>query len=236
MIIDTKNTHFYYLTLPSKNNNRRDHLLSAFKEYLLTEIHPCPASRFSKKLRFKQRKQKSGGTGFLRILDKAVQDQESGQPFKPFGIFEDDVTIYRPFPDQLEIPDDCDILYIGLSSWGMTNKPTGRNNTVCCSSTTGYDHIVRVYNMLSTHGMMICSLRGLLMFQKCILQDFHLARGYDISIARTQPYLKVYALKTPLVYQKKELGGEEGATKITHRKFMEKSLPRAWKHPRPFSL
>ena len=228
MKIILANTRFYYLTVPQKNNIRKQHLLREFKDYLLTEINPVPLTRFDKKLPHKKRKQKSGATGFLRILDKAVQDQIPNTIFQPFVIIEDDITCYRSFPEKIEIPDDCDMLYIGISSWGMAGKPKGQNNCVCYSSVPDYDEVIRIFNMLSTHGLIICSLRGLLVFQKCLMEDFQNARGYDISITQMQPHIKAYALKQPLVYQNATVGGEEKQTKITYQKFTEKPLPKAW--------
>ena len=41
---------------------------------------------------------------------------------------------------------------------------------------------------------------------------------WDIYTASIQPYLNVYALKEPLVYQYGKLGGEELYTKINYKK------------------
>jgi hypothetical protein len=154
--------------------------------------------------------------------------------FQPFVIFEDDIKKYRKFPDIIEIPDNCDLFYIGLSQWGMTDAKNGVNNSVCYNDID--NHIIRIFNMLSTHGMMICSLRGMLSLQKCLLEDFYKNQGWDRSVCYIQPYLNVYALKEPLVYQYGKLGGEELYTKINFQKLNKKSLPEEWKNKNNLSI
>ena len=166
--------------------------------------------------------------------DLASQNQIRNKPFQPFVIFEDDVKKYREFPSDIEIPNDTDILYIGLSTFGFTNRTFGVNNAIC------YKHInkdiIKVYNMLATHGMIICSIRGLLAFQKCLLEDYFTSSAWDISIANMQPYLNVYALKIPLVYQFGELGGEEKYTKFSINGNEDKEIPKEWINKRNISI
>lgn len=133
-------------------------------------------------------KYRSGSTGFSKILYLACQNQDKNKPFQSFIILEDiilediiiedDAKKHREFPENLNIPDDCDILYIGLSNWGM----------------------------------IICSIRGLLNIQKCMFEEYFNNKVWDYYTALIQPYLNVYALKEPLVYQYGEIGGEEKDT------------------------
>ena len=67
----------------------------------------------------------------LRILNKSIKNQKEKNIFEPFVLFEDDVKKYRDFPENIEIPDECDLLYIGLSKWGITTNPNqGVENSV----------------------------------------------------------------------------------------------------------
>lgn len=225
---------YYYLTVKKDDNERKKHILEEFKEFNLKEVNPIPVSYFdkNKNLSNHQKTRQSGATGFLKILDLA--SQEIGNNFQPFVIFEDDVKKYRKFPTAIEIPDNCDLLYIGLSQWGMTDAKNGVNNSVCYNDID--NHIIRIFNMLSMHGIMICSLRGLLSLQKCLLEDFYKTRGWDRTICYMQPYLNVYALKEPLVYQYGKLGGEELYTKINFEKLKKKSLPEKWKNKNNLSI
>ena len=196
MIINFKEINFYYLTC--NNKPRRDNMEEQFKNYKLKPVFPVMGIM----------KEKSGATGFLRVLDKAAQDQPYNKPFQPFVIFEDDVKISsKGIPDQITIPDDADMFYIGLSRYGIDSK-----QSIGFRYRSVDDNIVKIYNMLALHGVIICSLRGFSIFQKSLMNDYNLRRIWDLTICEVQNQLNVYALRNPLVYQWRPLGGNEGAT------------------------
>lgn len=198
MIIDFNEINFYYLTC--NNKPRRDNMEKQFKNYKLQPVFPVMGIM----------KEQSGATGFLRVLDKAAQDQPYNKPFQPFVIFEDDVKISKEIPDTITIPDDADIFYIGLSKYGTESKQQMgfRYRSVD-------DNIVKIYNMLALHGIIICSLRGFSVFQKSLMNDYNLKRIWDITICEVQNQLNVYALRNPLVYQWRNLGGNQLATSFS---------------------
>ena len=187
MKIDLDNIKCYFLTC---NELKKQNIKNEFSKYNLVEVNPIMGiSKF-----------RSGVTGFLRIINKSIQKQKEKNTFEPFIILEDDVKKYRDFPNELEIPDDSDILYIGLSKWGITTNPNqGVEGSVKYTSIN--KDIVKIYNMLSTHGMLICSIQGLFILQQCLMEDYMYDRHYDLSICQIQPYYNIYALKKPLVYQ-----------------------------------
>ena len=51
---------------------------------------------------------------------------------------------------------------------------------------------------------------------------------WDIYTAQIQPYLNVYALKKPLVYQYEEIGGQEKATKINYIDKADIPISKEW--------
>lgn len=212
---------YYFLTY--NNEVRRKHFLNEFSNFNITEVNPVPNIE----------KYKSGATGISRILDLACQRQSKNKPFKPFIIFEDDVKKYRKFPKNISIPSNTDILFIGISSFGITEE-VAVNDSVIFKNID--KNIIRIYNMLSGHGFIICSIRGLLMIQKCMLEAYFTNKVWDIFTAEMQPYLNVYALKIPLVYQYGEIGGVEIPTKITYKNKIEKNLPNTWLHPNNVSI
>ena len=210
MIIEPSNLNFFFLTC-SKNNHRKVHMLVEFKEFNLIEVESINHDN----------KIKSTVIGFSKILDLACKKQDINKPFTPFVILEDDVKKYRKFPVDIKIPDDTDILYIGLSSFGMTsNGNRDKEDSVCFRNVN--NRIVKVFNMLSTHGLIVVSLRGLLTLQKCLFEDMFKNRAYDITLASVQPFLNIYALNVPLVYKYGQIEGEENQTKIKLKGLEEK--------------
>ncbi len=200
MKINLNKIQYYFLT--HQNPTRKKHILNEFKDYRLQEVNPIINSTFTK--------QKSGATGFLKILKKGFELQNKKKAFKPFVIFEDDVKKYREFPEEITIPQNTDILYIGISSEGIYKNNIVRKTIYKSIS----NELVRVFNMFSLHGIIICSLKGLLMLRNCMIIGFNKNIIWDIFIAKMQPYLNAYALKKPLVYQYKKIGGQEIYTKI----------------------
>ena len=224
MKIRLSETKFYFLTC--NNQKRKTHILEEFKDCDLTEVNPVS-------IKIGISKEQSGSTGFSRMMDIATINQDRSKPFQPFMLIEDDIKKYREFPEEFEIPDNTDLLYTGLSSWAMTDAEAGSPGTVCCSDVDGFPDLVRVKNMLSTHGFMVCSVMGLLTLQKCMYEDFYKKRGYDMCLAHIQPYINAYALRKPLVYQYQPMGGQEVATKfeITNEsKYIDfvRELPKDW--------
>ena len=225
MKINLDKIDYYYLTIP-ENVERITHIKSEFRNYNITEVNPVPYKDIIGNYNERVKKLKSGITGYLRIIDFVMQKYNNGV-FKPFIIIEDDVKKYRDIPNEIEIPSDSDICYIGLSRWGMTNiNAHGVENSVCYQDVNS--EIIKVQNMLSTHGIIVTSLRGLTTLQKCLIEDYYHNRGWDMCLAQIQPFINAYALKQPLVYQYKNVGGQEKQTKIDYTQLNNKTLPNQW--------
>ena len=137
---------YYFLTCDVQGE-RAQHMISEFKNFNITPVTPVLGiSKF-----------KSASIGFSRMIDLGLSQQDVSKPFQPFVIFEDDVSMYRPFPNEIEIPVDTDILYIGISKF-RTDSEFNIDPSVCCEI---FDkNLARIYNMLSTHGIIICSSLG----------------------------------------------------------------------------
>lgn len=202
MKVNLKDAKYYFLTC--NNETRRTHMLNEFKELDITEVNPITG--ISKNM--------SGATGFSKIFDLACMRQDRTKPFQPFIFFEDDIKKFREFPDVVEIPDNTDLMHMGLSSWGMTDAPEGVNGSICFETVDGYPEIVKISNMLALHGMIVCSVRGLLALQKCMLEGYFKDIIWDIYTAQIQAHVNTYAFRTPLVYQYAPIGGQEVATNI----------------------
>jgi hypothetical protein len=58
---------------------------------------------------------KGGSLTLIKILDFEINNQNNTST--PFVIMEDDASMCRQFPNDLNIPNDTDILFIGIIMW-----------------------------------------------------------------------------------------------------------------------
>jgi hypothetical protein len=199
MKIDLTQTKIFCLTCEPEDGKKRRHIQ-----------HIIPRAEFVEPI-IGIPKNKSGATGFMRMVERGLKIQTPGQPFKPFLMLEDDVALNKPL-NELEIPDDTDILYVGISNCSMNDHRFHYANYY--ESVAEYPGIVRIKHMLSTHGIMICSPLGAAVVQRTMLEVYLSDKPWDIPLALIQPYYRVYALRYPLVYQDANYNGDEGCTKI----------------------
>jgi hypothetical protein len=211
MKIYLKNIKYYFLTCDTKGK-RKEHIMDLFKGYNITEVNPVMDIG----------KYKSGSTGFLRMIDIGLRNQDTSLPFQPFIVIEDDCSFYRELPQSIEIPNDSDIVYIGISTFGADPKIQCKRKVYMKEVTP---EIVRVYNMLSTHGIMICSALGAAAITKSMMESYYINKPFDLPLTYIQPYYNVYALKRPLVYQDSKYGGLEEDTRIEYSSIINEDLP-----------
>ena len=67
----------------------------------------------------------------------------------PFIIFEDDCKA-KNFRTIIDVPDDSDAVYLGISSWGRMNSHSGP----CVQYEELNGGLLRIYNMLSAHSVL----------------------------------------------------------------------------------
>lgn len=201
MIVNLKKINYYFLTT-RLDQKKSDHVVNMLSDYNLTEINPPLGIG----------KQRSGSIGHSMMIDNGLKDQNDNKEFQPFIILEDDISCYRESPTYLNIPKNTDLLYVGISACGIGNGNSWNSRNILYADEVSND-VVRIYNMLSTHAIMICSKIGANMYKKSIMSGNNI--GWDIPVAKNQPYYNIYALKYPLFYQDKKYGGIEWATKIS---------------------
>jgi hypothetical protein len=203
MILNLYDLKYYYLTLPN-NKERIENIEKNFKDIKLTQVLSISGPNISKF--------QSGALGFCKIADQALAEQDNSNNFVPFGVLEDDANKYREFPQSIEIPDNADILYIGTSIYGYNHYIKWANLNVFTESIGNNSSVYKINNMLSTHGFIVTSIRGLNYLKKAMIESYNMDIGWDIIFAGIQSYYNVYCLKTPLVYQDGTVGGCEDAT------------------------
>ena len=210
MIINLKKIHYYYLS--NNNDQRKNHIIEELKDYNLTQVNYDP--------NYINSRYQSGASGFNNMLELGKNLQDESKNFEPFVILEDDIKKNKEFPEFIDIPDNTDIFYIGLSKCGIYNQ--GVFNIVKYSNINV--DIIRIYNMLSSHGLIICSYYGLSIIQNCMLNAIKYNLPWDIEIAILQNKFNVYAFRIPLIYQYEKLGGNEIATKIEYNELLDYPL------------
>ena len=158
---------------------------------------------------------KSGVMGMIEILKKRLNDH-----FKPFLLLEDDCSRTKWFRYTLSIPADTDAVYVGLSVYGIHPYiPQGYPNLVSWTQVSDEPELVKLKNMLSTHAILFVSQRWTEMCLQCFEKTLASVPGsgncdYDILLCRSLPLFNTYALRKPLFYQDKIVGGCEDATYI----------------------
>lgn len=157
-------------------------------------------------------KNKSGASGFIRMIEEGLMKQIPGEPFIPFILVEDDVSVLVD-RDTIDVPDNTDILYIGLSCCSMNHESFHYSNYY--QGVEQYPEIIRIKHMLASHGVMICSPLGAAALQRTMMETWFSDRPWDVPMAYIQPYYHVYALRQPFVYQNEARGGDASCTRIT---------------------
>ena len=214
MNIDLNKITYYFLTY--KNPKREKFIRKEFNGHNLIKVESIKESH----------KFKSGAAGFSKILDLASQNQDRNKPFQPFVILEDDASKFDNYPEVINIPKDTDIFYLGLSRVGIKRKKGQKTYKICHKIIN--EKVIRIYNMLSTHAMIICSIRGLISIQKCMFESWFKKLPWDLRLTHMQPFINVYAMKKPLIYQNSKVGGSEWETKIPELFNKECNLPDEW--------
>ena len=169
-------------------------------------------------------KNKSGASGFFRMIERGLRAQIPSAPFRPFLMLEDDIA-FTEGAHTVDLPDDADILYVGLSNCSMNEYQYHHANYY--TSVEGYPDVVRIKHMLASHGILVCSPLGAAAIQRTMLEIFLSDQPWDIPLAFIQPFYNVYALRRPWVYQDSAYGGDEVCTRITFEG-PDNELPENW--------
>ncbi len=122
----------------------------------------------------------------------------------PFIVFEDD-CVAKNFVPEIEIPDDADAVYLGVSSWGRMNSHSGP--FVQYEPVT--DKLLRIYNMLSAHAILYLSEEYASLCSKISRHGYDIADHQDIGFADVQKYYNVYAFDDPMFYQTSSNGTDQ---------------------------
>lgn len=116
----------------------------------------------------------------------------------PFIILEDDCAINRKFKSIVEIPDNADALYLGISHWGRYIGHSGP----FVHTTKVNNEIVRVHNMLATHAILYQSKEYVDICRRVAYHHgYEIEDHLDIGFAEIHKFYNVYSFDEPIFRQ-----------------------------------
>lgn len=136
----------------------------------------------------------------------------------PFIVLEDDCLPLN-FVDEIEIPDDSDAVYLGISSWGRMNSHSGP--CVQWEEVSDYPGLLRIYNMLSAHAILYLNPDYVDLCKRIAYHGYLISDHHDIGFADVQKYYDVYAFDEPMFYQTSSNGTEENLSSYPSTEFMD---------------
>ena len=187
--LDLREVPFYYINLDDAVE-RRERTESQLKELGIKSVTRVDAIRHS-----------FGAAGTPRSMLKALELAHNGEPFV---LMEDDVAVKRLDPI-VEIPEDADAFYLGISGWGRMNSHSGP----FVQWDRVDDNTLQVYNMLSGHAIMYISDRYIDLAKRISHHAGYVIENHvDIGFAEVQRWHNVYALDDPYFYQTSSDGNQ----------------------------
>lgn len=138
----------------------------------------------------------------------------------PFILFEDDCILCEEnFKSIVEIPDDADALYLGISTWGRMNGHEGE--CVQYDKLDNYTNIFRIYNMLGGHSIIYFNNFYRELCEKIAYHAGYVIENYqDIGFAEVQKFFKIYSLNDPFFYQTSNLWTKNSITTLSMSEYM----------------
>jgi len=194
MNLDLREIPFYYVNLEDAVE-RRENVETILKELGIKSVNRVNAVRHS-----------NGFAGCARTVSDFLHEVTDG----PFVLIEDDIAV-KNWEPILEVPDDADALYLGISGWGRMNGHSG--------PFVQWEHIddnlLRVYNMLGGHAIVYLSSEWVEMARRCCYHAGYVIESYyDIQVAEVQRFFNIYSLDDPYFYQT----SSDGNQKVTYEK------------------
>ena len=115
----------------------------------------------------------------------------------PFVLFEDDCLLHH-YQSTLEVPDDADAVYLGISQWARYFSFSGP----FVHYKEVNENLVRVYNMLGGHSILYLTTDYVKMCQRISHHSSEVI-GYnqDPGFAEVQKYFNIYSVNDPFFNQ-----------------------------------
>lgn len=142
----------------------------------------------------------------------------------PFIILEDDCVFFTRY-DGIEIPDNTDLLYLGVSLWTypydintlyLRERPNIIRNSI--DTVESYnDDLVKIMGMTGGHAILYISRDFItkFLYKMADISMYIDDLPHDLLFSSLHKSFNVFGLKHPMFYQDATLGGQEDVTKLT---------------------
>jgi GR25 family glycosyltransferase involved in LPS biosynthesis len=118
-------------------------------------------------------------------------------PETPFIILEDDCFLNTDFVAEINVPDDADALYLGVSYWSRYCNISGHY----LHAKQKDDNMYQVYNMLATHAILYINKEYISNCKRIARWSANKNQHLDIGFAENHKFYNVYSFDKPLFYQ-----------------------------------
>lgn len=138
--------------------------------------------------------------GTVRLIREALLRET----WSPFILLEDDCAFSQNQITTINYKEGTDAIWVGISEFSYLNRRELSNIKHLCEDkecNQEPNHIHRLYNMTSTHGILFLSKKFSLTVMNLAIEGYVINREYDLLIASVMSQYKVYCLCYPLVYQ-----------------------------------
>ena len=184
MKIKLTDLRVYYINL-HKDKKKDSKTLSLLKSLGFKSITRCPG--------FLEENYIIGsGAAYQNVLLSRYDKQD------PFILFEDDIALTH-FDHIIDIPDDADAIYLGVSKMGIVGGKDEEKLFV--SKVEGYENLYRVYNMLATHAIVYLNMEYAKAASDSAQKYLDKGLPHDLGIAENMKNWNVYAFDKPMFIQ-----------------------------------
>ena len=131
----------------------------------------------------------------------------------PLIVLEDDCSVAASFAPLLDVPEGADIVYLGISIWGVFPEVHPYGIPMAAVATQHNGQWLRLHNMLSTHALLYLKPQVMQAARESIIQSLIDGSPFDVGFAGLQKQFVALTPSEPYFFQDARYHGAEQATK-----------------------
>ena len=115
-------------------------------------------------------------------------------------VLEDDIRLTENVLESIDIPEDADAIYLGVSNHGyVRRRPVGIKDSVMCSRWDA--NYKRVLNMCSTHAIIYLTDRYWQACRKVVVECLQAGIAFDLGLASIHRHFNILTPNNPMFFQ-----------------------------------